>query len=210
MAPRKPKPLKWIPGTARYRDPDTGRFIARTEVRRVLDKIIGDSQKRVHATAAAMRSGSIDVGEFDAVMRQEIKRAHLAAESLVRGGWQQMTPRDFGRVGQRVREQYRYLDRFVRQIESGEVRTDGTLFNRAMMYPGSARVGFHKSQTPQLEALGYGLERNQLHPAEHCEGCLIESRRGWVPIGTLVPIGSRDCRGNDKCSIAYRPAESSE
>lgn len=209
MAKRKPKPLKWIAGAARYRDPDTGRFIARSEVRRVLDKVITESQKRVRETTERMRDGSIDVGDWDAVMRQEIKRTHLAAESLVRGGWKQMSPRDFGRVGQRVRAQYRFLDRFVRQIESGAVRTDGTLFNRALMYPGSARVGFHDSQTPQLEALGYGFERNVLHPAEHCEGCLVESRRGWQPIGTLRPIGSRDCRGNDKCSIAYRPAESS-
>jgi hypothetical protein len=33
---------------------------------------------------------------------------------------------------------------------------------------------------------------------------LSEAERGYVPIGTLIPIGERDCLGNDKCSMLFR------
>jgi hypothetical protein len=197
-------PYEWNARAARYRDPATGRFISRDRVRLEVDRIIEASQRRVLDATQSMRAGTIDVGEWDAVMRQEIKRTQLSTEALLRGGWQQMTPADFGRVGAAVRKQYKFLDNFIAEIRSGKQIADGTLFNRAKMYPASARVQFHENQTAMLDALGYTEERNVLHPAEHCVGCLDMSALGWVPIGTLVPIGERDCVGNDRCSVRYR------
>jgi hypothetical protein len=197
-------PYEWNARAARYRDPATGRFISRDRVRLEVDRIIEASQRRVLDATQSMRAGTIDVGEWDAVMRQEIKRTQLSTEALLRGGWQQMTPADFGRVGAAVRKQYKFLDNFIAEIRSGKQIADGTLFNRAKMYPASARVQFHENQTAMLDALGYTEERNVLHPAEHCVGCLDMSALVWVPIGTLVPIGERDCVGNDRCSVRYR------
>jgi hypothetical protein len=137
-------------------------------------------------------------------MRQEIKRTQLSTTSLLRGGWNQMTAADYGRVGSNVRVQYHYLDGFVGDLRSGRQRMDGSFFNRAKLYPANARVTFHEQQTAQLDALGYTEELNVLHPAEHCVECIDARARGWVPIGTNVPIGKRQCVGNDRCSMRYR------
>jgi hypothetical protein len=198
-----PSPYQWNARAARYRDPNTGRFISRDAVRVEVDRIVSASQRRVTAATEQLASGAIDLAQWDATMRQEIKRAHLGSSALLNGGWKQLTPADYGRVGAAVRAQYKYLEGFLDDIRAGRVR-GGTLLNRAKMYPASARIVFHEQQTTQLDDLGYTEERNVLHPAEHCDVCIDASARGWVPIGTNIPIGKRTCLGNDKCSMRYR------
>lgn len=198
------RPAEWNSRAGRYRDPLTGRYISRDAVRLMLDQAIAKSQARLQTVSDEFRRGALSLDEWQLVMREEIKRTHLAAEMLVQGGQAQMTPADFGRVGQRVRTQYDYLRNFAQSLKDGIVRTDGTFLNRAKMYANSARVAFHESLGDQLAGLGYSEERNLLATAEHCGGCLTETARGWVPIGTLIPVGERDCLANDRCQIDYR------
>lgn len=198
------RPLEWNGRAGRYRDPLTGRFISRDTVRTILDQAIGKSQQRIRDASDQFRRTEITLDEWQVVMREEIVRTQLGAEMLVQGGRAQMTPADFGRVGQRVRAQYDYLRDFTQQVADGSIRTDGTFLNRATMYASSSRVAFHESLGSQLADLGYTEERSILHPAEHCDLCVSEAERGFVPIGTLIPIGERTCLGNDKCSVAYR------
>lgn len=55
---------------------------------------------------------------------------------------------------------------------------------------------------------GYVEERSVLGIADHCDGCLAEAGKGWRPIGTLLPIGGRDCKARCRCHFEYRsPAE---
>lgn len=200
----KRKQYEWSKKAARYRDPITGRFITRRQVRGWVDKLVQQAQRRLTESADAMRRGDISVGEWQKAMRAEIKQTQLSVEALVRGGWSQMTQRDFGRVGARVREQFKYLDKFTRDLQNNRQATDGRFIQRAKSYAAAARVNFHESQTDQLSELGYSEERNVLHAAEHCADCLDQAALGWVPIGTLTPIGSRQCRVNDRCSVEYR------
>lgn len=48
------------------------------------------------------------------------------------------------------------------------------------------------------------MERNLLGIADHCAGCIIETKRGWVPYGTLIPLGQRDCKAGCRCTIIYK------
>jgi hypothetical protein len=200
----KRKQYEWSGKAARYRDPITGRFITRNQVRGWVDKLVDASQRRLAIAADDLRQGKTTVAQWQSIMRDEIKQTQLATEALVRGGWEQMTARDFGRVGARVREQFKYLDGFTRDLLNDRQTTDGRFIQRAKSYAAAARVNFHESQTDQLSELGYSEERNVLHPAEHCLDCLDQAALGWVPIGTLTPIGSRQCRVNDRCSVEYR------
>jgi hypothetical protein len=197
------RPFEFVSSSGRYRDPLTGRFISRDTVRLLLDQAIAKSQLRLQTVSDEFRRGALSLDEWQLAMREEIKRTQIAAEMLVQGGRAQMTAADYGRVGQRVRVQYDYLRDFAQALSDGAIRTDGTFLNRAKMYASAARPAFHESLADQLSGLGYTHERNVLHPAEHCSGCLAQTERGEVPIFSLVPIGERDCGGNDKCSIAY-------
>ncbi len=195
--------LQWNGRAARFRDPATGRFVSRSTVRGWIDQNILASQRRIHTASDDYRLARRSLDEWQTVMREEIKRTQIAAELLARGGRAQMTAADWGRVGQRVREQYGFLRDFAQQLADGSIRTDGTFLNRAKMYAAAARVAFEESVGDLLAAIGYTVEWNVLHPAEHCTGCLAETARGRVPIGTLVPLGERPCRANDRCSISY-------
>lgn len=43
-------------------------------------------------------------------------------------------------------------------------------------------------------------ERSIRHAQDSCNGCIREAARGWVPAGTLVPVGLRDCGNSCKCT----------
>jgi hypothetical protein len=72
------------------------------------------------------------------------------------------------------------------------------------LYAEAGRGTYYVFTTKEMRAAGKTEEENQLHPAEHCQSCLDEAARGWVPIGTLIPIGQRDCLGRCRCTISYR------
>jgi hypothetical protein len=196
-------PYQYNGRAGRFRNPDTGRFISRAEVRDAIDRIILASQRRAQGATDDVRAGRISLDEWQRILREEIKRTQLDAEMLARGGRAQMTAADFGRVGQRVREQYRFLRDFAQQLKDGAIRTDGTAINRAKMYSAASRAAFHESERDVMQAAGYTHERSMLAIAEHCDVCVREAARGSVPIGTLIPIGDRSCLSNCRCSIAY-------
>ena len=53
---------------------------------------------------------------------------------------------------------------------------------------------------------GMTEERRVTSDAENCDACLEAADRGWVPIGTLPPIGSLTCLANCLCHFEYRDA----
>lgn len=193
----------WNAAAARYYDRLTGRYVSRDTMRSALDDVLAQAEAATRAEAEAFRAGKIALSEWQADLRATIKETMLQAQALASGGWEQLTQSDYGRVGAAVREQYAYLDRFTTEIRNG-LPLDGRFLARAAMYAKAARPYFHDQQGELLADTGYTEERNVLHAAEHCEECLQQSAAGWVPIGTLIPIGARTCLGNDRCTMRYR------
>lgn len=114
-----------------------------------------------------------------------------------------MSPADYGRLGPRLKEQYKYLGKFAKEIEKG-LPLDGRFMQRMKLYSQSGRVSFDAIQRAEMIKRGMREERNILHKADHCRDCLEETAKGWVPIGTLTLIGHRQCRSNDRCSKEFR------
>jgi hypothetical protein len=50
----------------------------------------------------------------------------------------------------------------------------------------------------------FDQEHLELGESEHCDQCLSDSAKGFVPIGSLGPIGSRLCLNNCHCRLVYR------
>jgi hypothetical protein len=198
------KRYQWDPKAVRFRDPDTGRYVSRASIRRGVDELVTKSQTRITALANKVRRGTITTTEWEMAMRTEIKRIHLSTEALLRGGWAQMKPADYGRIGGRLKKQYTRLSAFRTALEGKDYKTDGAFFARARSYASAARIAFGNALGTLLESAGYREERNKLNPAEHCVGCIDMTALGWVKIGTLVPLGQRDCSVGDQCEILYR------
>ncbi|KKM03780.1 hypothetical protein LCGC14_1771000 [marine sediment metagenome] len=210
----KPNPLTpqylWNERAAQYTNRKTGRFVSRQAIRDQLDKVIGASSQVMRAVSQQLRDGDIGLAEWQLEMMQQIKTTHLAGAAMQRGGWQQMTQADFGRVGQIVRNEYGFLRNFAEQIASGEQKLDGTLARRAGLYGQQGRPTYLTFWDSTAAQRGFDEERSILQPAEHCTECVSEAAKDFQPFGQMIPIGRRICRSRDKCLKEFRNSQTGE
>lgn len=197
--------LTWDESTGQFRN-ERGLFVSPDSVRRVIDDLADGASERMAALSRQMLSGDVRLAEWQATMMREVKLSQLAASTIANGGAARMGFAQYGAAGREIRNQYGYLARFAAQIADGSQPLDGTVASRAAQYGQAARVTFEREYGRGQRARGYQSERNILAPADHCSLCPALSARGWVPIGSLPPIGTRPCRSNDRCSIQYRRA----
>lgn len=195
-------PFRWSAKAGRYVRAD-GRFVSQKEVRRVIDRALDTEDARVRRLAQSLRRGTINLGEWREQMRDSIKTVHTYSAAAAQGGWARVTQADYGRIGALLKQEYLYLERFTFQIATGTQSLD-TVASRAAEYVQAGRATYHQVERASMKKAGYRQEKNVLRPADHCGGCIAERDRGWVPIGTLIPIGSRTCRRNCRCSLKYR------
>lgn len=107
-------------------------------------------------------------------------------------------------ISESIREQLEYLRELIRDIELGRQLLDGSLLRRIKMYFNGAYSRYVKALINRLFPKDFTEYRSVLNPAEHCQQCLDETARGWVPYGALIPIGSRTCMGNCRCHYEFR------
>lgn len=198
-------PFRYDPIRDRYRDA-RGRYVTRRAVRDALDSRLDAGQLNARTLTESLRRREIAIAEWQLGMGRLVRTSHLQAAAAARGGWAQMSAAEYGAVGARVRDQYKYLRNFAAQLEAGLPR-DGMIVTRALQYVASARGAYHQIERTQMLTRGFAEEVNRLSQAEHCEGdnsCVEQTERGWVPIGALVAIGERICRKFCRCYLVYR------
>lgn len=183
---------------------ERGRFLSRAAVRDTLDNALANNGKVVRDLTRQLQEGRITLAAWQTGMAREIKNVHLYSAAAARGGWAQMTAADYGRAGQRIEVQYRYLMGFAEQIASGEQPLNGRAIQRAVMYSEAGRNTFHRVEREEMEVRGMTEERSILHANDSCEGCLEQDAAGWQAIGEAVPIGERDCLTRCRCTMDYR------
>jgi hypothetical protein len=199
---KKPR-YTWDPESGRYRDTRTGRFVPETQIRTAIDRAIIKANGEVASLARQLRKGDITLEEWSEAMRTEIKAQQLAAAMVARGGVEQMTQDDYGRVGGQIANQYRYLNNFQSEIAGG-LPLDGRFINRVQLYSEAARTTFEQTKRDVEEETGSVEESNVLGAADHCSECIGLTLDGWVPIGTMPPPGRRICGNKCKCRLKYR------
>ena len=235
----KPNPLTpqylWNEAAHNYVDRATGRFVGRQAVRDQLDNVIDASSQVMRAISQQLREGDISLAEWQIQMMQQIKTTHLAGAAMQRGGWQQMTQADF--MGQQaeeeaeadsglpplgpillasagltviVRREYGFLRDFAEQIVNGKQKLDGTLVRRAALYGQQGRPTYLTFWDSTAAQRGFDEERSILQPAEHCAECVDEDAKDFQPLGQMIPIGRRICRGNDRCLKEFRNSQTGE
>ena len=197
-------PYRWEPNagvSGRYRD-ERGRFVAGSQVRRELDRYL-DNSDPAKALAEALRGRQLSLADAEIAFRRMIKNTHLNAIALERGGWANMTPADYGRAGQIIREQYGYLKNFAADIASGKQRLDGTLGVRAKLYTQAGRESFYRSKQANLAA-GVDMVRSVRHARDSCSECVSLDGK-WFRVGdpTYKLPGQRICTKNCRCSEEY-------
>ena len=197
-------PYRWEPNagvSGRYRD-ERGRFVASSTVRRELDRYL-DTADPAKALAEALRGRQVSLADWEVAMRRHVKNVNLNAIALERGGWANVTPADYGRVGQIVREQYGYLRGFANDIASGKQRLDGTLGVRAKLYTQAGRESFYRSKHANLTT-AVDMVGSVRSARDSCSECISLDGK-WFRVGDpayKLP-GQRICMKSCRCSEEY-------
>jgi hypothetical protein len=193
----------WNEQAERYRGTD-GRFVSRSAVRATLDVVLDKQMARVAGLSEQLVSGDVGLPSWRREMVQAIKTAHLEGAAVARGGWAAMSQGDYEWTGQRVRSQLGYLQRFHDDLAAGIAPMDGTVASRSEMYVESGRSTQRAMEGRMATTRGEDLEHNVLGSERPCSDCEAQSGAGWVPIGSLTPVGERTCLSRCHCHMNYR------
>lgn len=71
---------------------------------------------KVDELSEKMYTGDISIGDWQESLKKEIRMIYNSSAAIGKGGWDQMGPRDWGRLGTPLREQYRYLQGFAEHV----------------------------------------------------------------------------------------------
>ena len=197
-----------------------GRFVSRETVKAAGESVVQQAGRDIEAVSLRFQRGEISHAQWDSEMRQNIRRLHVTQQSLACGGWENMTPKQRGRVGQLIREQYKYLNGMGQRIQSGHYGDDlskNGFMNHATMYSKAGRFTFEYGQAMNaFDELGHDEVSNELDEQveQHCKGpgsCPSVTGK-WYKIGsqeynaTWSWPGHRLCGPGCQCRAKTRKA----
>jgi len=191
--------------TGRFRAAN-GQFLSFESVRSDLDRALDGASEDAAAIANAYTSGSIGIAEFERQMQQLIKNTQLYSSAVAAGGFSNIDAAALDVFQQRLAEQFTYLSDWMDDLAAGTAQSTRGMAQRAGMYAQSARNTYDVTYRAGQALRGFDEERNILNPGESCDLCREQTALGWVPIGTLIPVGERTCISNCNCVVNYRNA----
>lgn len=150
----------------RYRDTRSGRFIGPATMTRLRDRWIGARRSAVAEITDGLISGSIDLGNWELRIRDELRIAHGASFLFGRGGRNAMNADDWITVDRELARQLDYLHRFAADLADGKL-TAGRASTRARLYPGAARASYERGRQA-----AYGIPSLSQHPGDGNTQCL--------------------------------------
>lgn len=168
-----PSPWIWSVAARRYRNPLTGRFIGQTEMLALRDTYTAAQQTNAAGLAQRLIQGDISLGDWQRLMRADVKDSFISQYVLGHGGRGSMTQADWGRLGAMIKEQYRYLDGFAAAIGDGQL-TEAQIAARAQMYHGSSTQAFERGSV-----LSMGAPDLPAYPGDGSTQCLSNCRCHW-------------------------------
>jgi len=189
--------------TGRYRD-EKGRFLSQASVEKLVDGRIDKLESSLKRITNMLNSGNITLDQWEGSIREAIKGAHIQAAIVGHGGKGNMGSNEYGRIGQRLRSEYAYLQRFALDLLEQRV-SPAMALARIGLYARSVRSTYWEGTAIRQQDQGYSLIKRVLDAqAQHCQSCVDYAARGIVPIGTVPMPGIRcECRSRCRCSVLF-------
>lgn len=195
------------PRVGAYRDP-AGQARDLASVRQAFDLRVETSRESMRQHGRDLAAGRIDAKAFEQRMRDDIRRIHVEGRVLGVGGREMATSSDYGKTGQAIKNEYRYLSGFMKDIEDGR-HTPAGIEARASQYAGSNAIQqFEAGRLGVMIEAGY-TQKRFAGPADDatCPECLARVRKGWVPIDAPgFTIGDSTCQSACRHRLEYRKA----
>ena len=179
------KPLwYWDDSVDQYRDPVTGRFIGVAQMQDLREMFM-DQQKAIMGDyTRAFMNDEITLTQYYNQVVANLKTTYIDLYAMGAGGRNNMSARDWGRIGAMMKEQYKYLRPLFELIEQGKI-SPAQAAARLSMYINSANEALWKALTRDL---GFDLPA---YPGDGSTECLTNCKCEW-DIVELPGIGY-DC-----------------
>jgi hypothetical protein len=177
-----------------------GRRVPPATVAKQLDRVMAGLGREANTVS----QGKPRTNAWGLQMARLSKTSALVAGAFAVGGWGNIDLA-LPDVEASVLSELDYLNDFADGVDAGQIPRDGRFLRRAMLYATAGYGLYMALRGAQARWRGYHEERNVLDPAaEHCIECVDETAKDWQPLGTLTPIGRRQCLSNCRCRIEFR------
>jgi hypothetical protein len=123
----------------------SGRVLTEAALNEVRDAYLEEVTELIDDYATMLDEGRWTTATFESEMRRRLKNAYVAEYTLGKGGVERMTQSDYGRIGNMLKTQYKYLRSYLDDVAAGR-ETKGTAANRARNFLGSARSAFSRGR----------------------------------------------------------------
>lgn len=183
------------------------------------DAVVREIQARISTISDSLQLGKITLNEWYTQMQQYTKMLAGAESALAKGGWDNMSPKDWQRASEvalqqweGVEDQFPGLRRFAEDIQNGRYtdKTTGELtsgvLHRANMYSDAGHGIYINARTRDHIESGYVAAERELANIDHCPDCLEWSEMGKISIEDMedmYAIGMSVCGSNCHCDIFY-------
>lgn len=202
----------------------TGQMVGGASLRRQADQLADEMEYEMRAEAQRVAVGEIAIDEWQRRQAEDTKDLYVAIAMLAAGGRRNLTDELKRRVeggpdkSPSITYSLNCLYEFGQNVRNGDrnAGSEDMIAFRAGLYSAASRGIFedvkresHRNARDPKGRRLYLYEKNSLMPGENCSdsdeapGCIEETARGWVPIGTLSLPGQRTCRVGCNCFMSY-------
>jgi hypothetical protein len=200
---------QWSVSQGRYLYSATGTSVSSDRIRGWVEETVEKARQNLESIARLRQSNKINNAEWVIRSGEELKNMHRSLAMIANGGKAQMDASAWAQVGGILRREFGYLNRFASLLDNmpeGSSLTD-EFVTRAGSYASAGFSTYTAAERARMQSAGMDEERNILGNADHCDGCVGATAQGWVAIGTLTPIGSRQCMSRCRCHYEFRKTE---
>jgi hypothetical protein len=155
----------------RYRDDTSGRYLSVAQVREVRGEFVAAQKEAARGLGGLLSRGEVTRDQWESGMRGLVKETHIAQAILGKGGRDQMTPADWGRVGAELRGQYGFLGQFAGETAA---LSEAQIAARAEMYVSASNAAYERAR-----AADQGANDLPAYPGDGSSECLSGCTCSW-------------------------------
>ena len=176
----------WDPRAKRYRNTKTGQFIGIEQMNNLRQDFFYMQKQRVASLTTQYNNAEINLHQFESQVKTIIKETYIDMYAMAKGGRNNLTQADWGRIGAMLKQQYGqngYLANFMRQIANGQL-SEAQIVARMNMYINSANEAMWRGYASDLPI------DLPAYPGDGSTVCLTNCQCAW----DIRPVeGGYDC-----------------
>lgn len=179
-------PFQWVISQKKYRDVETGRFVAQETVLGYVERIVTAGDSAADTLTDLHVDGTLSPADTINGLKGELKTSVMQEYMLGRGGRSQMSQRDWGAVGGLLSKQYALMPEFQRALEAGEL-SEAQIRQRMHQYFESAPEAYERGN-----AAAHSIFSLPAYPRDGSTECMNGCKCHWrIVDGELS--GDADC-----------------